>query len=118
MGWHLAALVSRPLVLHLRQDPLPVVPVAPEVVNQNHVLAVSFGHELNDPTTSQSQSLRGEKVNTGEAGRVPGRWHGPSRRTAGCGPACQVASGSGEATRPGRLCLMHSRAKKSLPPGK
>jgi hypothetical protein len=50
MGWHLAALVSRPLVLHLRQDPLPVATITPEIVHEDHVLAVGFGHELNDET--------------------------------------------------------------------
>jgi hypothetical protein len=39
--------------------------VAPEVIHENHVLAVGFGHGLEDTTTSRSQSLRGEKVNTG-----------------------------------------------------
>ena len=40
----LAALISRPLLLHLRQHPLPVASVAPEVVHEDHVLAVNFGH--------------------------------------------------------------------------
>jgi hypothetical protein len=72
MDWPLAALVSVPLLLHLRQHLLPVATVTPEVVNQNHVLAVGFSHELDDPTTSRSQSRRGEKVNTGDACAAPG----------------------------------------------
>jgi hypothetical protein len=72
MGWPLAVLVSLPLLLHLRQHPLPVATVAPEVVHEDHVLAVSFGHVVDDATTGYSQSLRGEKVNTGHDGPAPG----------------------------------------------
>jgi hypothetical protein len=46
MGWPLAALVSLPLFLHLGQNTLSLASVAPKVINQNHVLAVSFGHGL------------------------------------------------------------------------
>src|ERR1035441_6048861 len=48
------------------------VTVAPEVIHENHVLAVGFGHGHEDATTSRSQPLRGEKVNTGEAGLAQG----------------------------------------------
>ena len=126
----LAALISLPLLLHLRQNPFPVASVAPEVVNQNHVLAVGFGHELDDATMSESQSLRGEKVNSGEAGPATSagqRWPrlraalvwqpprpdgevvcncrhtaelGKLRGTAGCGPACQVVGEPERATFP------------------
>src|ERR1017187_8125557 len=56
MGWHLAALVIRPLVRFLRQDPLPMASVAAEFVNQTHVLAVGFSDEL-DYSTDEPKSV-------------------------------------------------------------
>ena len=55
--------------------------LTPNVAHEDRVLFVSFGHELDDATTNESQSLRGEKVNTGGAGpslHLPGRTGEPA----------------------------------------
>src|ERR1017187_4015781 len=56
MGWHLAPLVSRPLLLHPRQDPIPVATITSEIVHEDHVLAVGLGHEL-DYSTDEPKSV-------------------------------------------------------------
>jgi len=80
MDWPLAALVSRPLLLHLRQHPLPVATVAPEVVHEDHVLAVGFGHELDCATDEPKSVTSGRESQSWRswpsAGMMSPRGHG------------------------------------------
>jgi hypothetical protein len=70
------------------------VTVAPEVVNEDHFLAVNFGHEFDDATdepksvTSRRESQQRRRWPS--AGAI-NTWIPQASGSAGRGPACQVA---------------------------
>jgi len=62
----LAPFIRLPLLRHLRQSPLSLGRVAPNVINEDHFFPMSFGHRLN-----RSHSRHGQEVKTGGAGPSP-----------------------------------------------